>query len=237
VAVRVVATTDGALVVIKPAGLASELPRDRSADSLLRRLAVDGNADLRLVHRLDTPACGLMLVARSRAAAAYYSAEIEARRWQKWYVARVGVEQGSAARLVGSHKAYLKTTGAIARVVRAGGRPSFLDVVATAAAPGWPGQSHVLVQLHTGRFHQIRALLADAGAPLAGDRAYGGAPHTPFYLEHVVLGVRADGTHAWTVWEAPTHVHRDRWADSLASAVAAAAVTARRTPPPPAPAP
>ena len=53
------------------------------------RLRRQGVAEPRLVHRLDAPACGLVLVAGSRAAAAYYAAEIAARRWAKWYVARV----------------------------------------------------------------------------------------------------------------------------------------------------
>jgi len=58
------------IIALKPAGLASELPRDPAADSFVRRLAAQGFSDLRLVHRLDAPSCGLMLVARSAEAAA-----------------------------------------------------------------------------------------------------------------------------------------------------------------------
>lgn len=235
--VRVVDGTPGALVVVKPAGLTSENPRDPAADSLVRRLVADGYRDLRLVHRLDMPACGLMLVARSQAAAAHYAREIEDRRWVKWYVARVAQPVALARRLLGTHKAFLKTEGRIATVVRSGGKPSFLDVVLATDVPDGSGDSHLLIQLHTGRFHQIRAMLAHAGAPLAGDDLYGGAGPGLRYLEHVLLGSRVDSTGAWTVWQGPPHDDRDPWAPELAAAIDACAATARTTPPPPDPAP
>jgi 23S rRNA-/tRNA-specific pseudouridylate synthase len=115
--------TSHEIVVLKPAGLASELPHDPAADSLLRRLAAQGYTDLRLVHRLDAPACGLMLVARSAEAAAHYAREIAARRWHKWYVAQVAVSPEKAEQLVGAHKSYLKVDGRSARVVRARSQP------------------------------------------------------------------------------------------------------------------
>ena len=171
--VDLIEVTSHEIVVLKPAGLASELPHDPAADSLVRRLAAQGFTDLRLVHRLDAPACGLMLVARSAEAAAHYAREIAARRWHKWYVARVAVSPQKAEQLVGAHKSYLKVEGRSARVVRAGGKPSFLDVVLAAPVPDSPNESHLLVQLHTGRLHQIRVMLAHLGAPLSGDVRYG----------------------------------------------------------------
>jgi 23S rRNA pseudouridine1911/1915/1917 synthase len=233
VAVRVVDRTPGAIVVVKPAGLASELTRDPAGDSLVQRLRADGLPDVRLVHRLDAPACGLVLVALTPAAAAHYAREIEARRWQKWYVARLAQPVAVTRRLVGPHKAYLRTEGRVATVVRSGGKPSFLDVVMAAPAPEDAGWSHVLIRLHTGRFHQIRAMMAHAGAPLAGDATYGGPGVWPLYLEHVVLGNVVDTTGTWTVWQAPPHEDRDAWSAELVAAVEAAAATARTTPPPP----
>lgn len=230
--VAIVGRTPGALVVLKPAGLASELPRDADADSLLRRLASAGHVDLRLVHRLDAAACGLMLVARSAAAAAYYSREIEARRWRKWYVARVSVPVAVAGRLVGPHQAYLKSDGRVATVVRSGGKPSFLDVALATPVPEGGDESHLLIELHTGRFHQIRAMLAGLGAPLSGDATYGGPGVDPLYLEQVVLAGYADTTGAWTAWQAPPHADRDRWAPELTAAVDDRASRARTAPPP-----
>jgi 23S rRNA-/tRNA-specific pseudouridylate synthase len=231
VALPVVHDGPGEVVVLKPAGLATEVSRDAAADSLLRRLEQQGVAAPKLVHRLDAPACGLVLVARSAAAAAYHAGEIAARRWIKWYVARVAAPPAAAAAMVGPHRAYLKTEGRRARVVRAGGKASFLDVTTTAPVDGAPDHSHVLVRLQTGRFHQIRAMLAHAGAALVGDPLYGGPPGC-LYLEQVVLGATTYGG-GWDVWETPGHTDRDAWSPALRVAVADCAATARTTPPSP----
>ena len=207
------------IVVCKPAGLASELPRDPGADSLLTRLGADGFNDLRLVHRLDSPTCGVMIVARSSDAAAHYSAEIAARRWKKVYIAEVAAPVEHTRRLIGDHKAYLATEGRRARAVRSGGKPSFLTVAHV--APAGDDRSHLLIRLHTGRFHQIRVMLASLGAPLAGDTLYGGPANTRFYLEHVLLGARLFGSEIQDVWLAPAHGDRPGWSPSLSDAVAA----------------
>ena len=207
------------VVALKPAGLASELPRDPAADSLARRLAAQGLSGLRLVHRLDAPSCGLMLMARSAEAAAHYGQEIAERRWHKWYVAQVALPLSKAEQLVGAHKSYLRVDGLSARVVRAGGKPSFLDVTLATRVPDVPDESHLLVQLHTGRFHQIRAMLAHRGAPLSGDVRYGGPSGRTMYLEHVILKARMFASLHWRVWLAPPHPDRVRWAPALSDAV------------------
>ena len=219
--IHLLEVTPHEIIALKPAGLASELPRDPAADSLVRRLAAQGFSGLRLVHRLDAPSCGLMLVARSAEAAAHYSQEIAERRWHKWYIAQVALPSSKAGQLLGAHKSYLKVDGASARVVRAGGKPSFLDVTLVTPVPDVPDESHFLVQLHTGRLHQIRVMLAHRGAPLSGDIRYGGPAGRAIYLEHAILAVRRFGSLEWGVWLAPGHRDRVRWAAALADAVEA----------------
>ena len=220
-AIHLLAVTPHEIVALKPAGIASELPRDPAADSFVRRLAAQGFSGLRLVHRLDAPSCGLMLVARSAEAAAHYAQEIAARRWHKWYVAQVALPISKAMRLVGAHKSYLKVDGSSARVVRAGGKPSFLDVTLATPVPDVPDESHLLVQLHTGRLHQIRVMLAHRGAPLSGDIRYGGPSGRSIYLEHAILAARMFGSLEWRVWLAPCHPDRVQWAPALSDAVEA----------------
>ena len=219
--VHLLDVTPHEIVALKPSGLASELPRDPAADSLVHRLAAQGFSGLRLVHRLDAPACGLMLVARSAEAAAHYAQEIAARRWHKWYVAQVALPLPKAKQLVGAHKSYLRVDGPFARVVRAGGKPSCLDVALATPVPDVHDESHLLVELHTGRLHQIRVMLAHRGAPLSGDVRYGGPSGRTMYLEHVILAARTFGSLDWRVWLAPAHPDRVRWAPELSDAVEA----------------
>jgi 23S rRNA-/tRNA-specific pseudouridylate synthase len=226
--VHLLHVTQHEIVALKPAGLASELPRDPGADSFVSRLAAQGFSGLRLVHRLDAPSCGLMLVARSAEAAAHYAQEITARRWHKWYVAQVALPCSKAEQLVGAHKSYLKVEGSSSRVVRAGGKPSFLDVTLATPVPDVPGvspvnDSHLLIQLHTGRLHQIRVMLAHRGAPLSGDIRYGGPSGRKIYLEHAILAARMFGSLEWRVWLAPRHPDRVEWAPALCDAVDAQA--------------
>lgn len=206
------------MIVLKPAGVPCELPFNKEADSVLRRLALQGLDGLRLVHRLDAPTSGLLLLARTADAAAYYSQEITERRWHKWYVARVEASHEGGLRLRGSHKAFLKTDGRQARVVRSGGKPSFLDITAAVPAPSGHG-ADLLIRLHTGRFHQIRAMLAHLGAPLSGDRKYGSRVDGAIYLEHVMLAGRPYAANEWRVWTAPEHQDRPSWASGLSLAL------------------
>jgi 23S rRNA-/tRNA-specific pseudouridylate synthase len=217
--VRIIETTPHEVVLWKPPGLASELPRDPAAASVVTALRSEGIDGVRLVHRLDTPACGLMLVARTTEAAAYYSAEIAARRWDKVYVAAVACPSGRLQALLGDHKAYLTTQGRKAVAVRSGGKPSFLSVVhASPVGNGASGHAHVVIRLHTGRFHQIRVMMAVLGAPLVGDALYGG-PAGAFYLEHLLLGARPFGADVKRVWRAPMDVERPAWSAELKDVV------------------
>jgi 23S rRNA-/tRNA-specific pseudouridylate synthase len=216
-AVPVIDVTPHELVVWKPPKLVSELPRDPNADSLVRRLNAQGFANLRLVHRLDSPACGVMVVARTAEAAAHYSSEIAARRWRKVYVAEVACGLPRATALLGEHKAYLAAERFKAHVVRSGGKPSFLNIF-HAAATADPDRCLVAVRLLTGRFHQIRVMLSWLGAPLAGDSVYGG-PEGRFYLEQVGLAARPFGEERMHVWRAPRDAERPEWPPSLLEAI------------------
>lgn len=189
--ITVLTRSEHDLVVIKPAGVACELGSDPRGVSLVARLARQLGLEHKpwLVHRLDRMTAGLLLVALTAEAAGFHGSQLRARAWCKLYLARIRAADLARARgvLVGSHRCYLAWDGRRARRVRAGGSPARLEILEVEPCPTSRDQAHVLLRLHTGRRHQVRVMLAEAGYPLVGDRLYGGAPGS-FYLEHVVLG-------------------------------------------------
>jgi len=181
----VVLREPGTTVVSKPAGMASSMrvegggSSDISAISALRA----GNDFVELPHRLDRITSGLLVAATDPDVLRWHNKAIQERLWQKYYVARLAVDNSvDVASLLGEKKVYLKAEGRTAKVVRSGGKPSFLDVLHAHEAPvekfrmgGARAKAvDVVIRLRTGRYHQIRATMAHFGAPLLGDTMYGG---------------------------------------------------------------
>lgn len=181
------------LVVIKPAGMATELTSDPKGVSLLSRVraAVPSDVTPKLPHRLDRVARGIVVVAISKDAIRFHNEQLRAGAWEKIYLVRLSVSlSGAPEDLLGVHKVHLRTRGGRADVVRSGGKRAVTEVLATATAPDRDDEAHALLRLHTGRYHQIRATMAHLGVPLVDDWLYGSVPRREggrFYLEHIAL--------------------------------------------------
>lgn len=184
----IVRETEHELVVLKPKGLSCEMYGDTNGISLISRLK-RVYPEARLVQRLDRVTSGLLLIPLSKKAAGFYAGQIKDRGFEKLYAARVqNHPETPISDFVGMHQAYIKEEKGRALIVNAGGKPSFLQILGAWPAPAHPGNSHLLIQLLTGRFHQIRTMCADIGIPLAGDKLYGGAGEwDDFYLESISL--------------------------------------------------
>ncbi len=162
--------------VNKPPGVLVQADRTGDIDLLTigkayikERFEKPGAAYLGLVHRLDRPASGVMVFARTSKAAARLSEQFRMRTVDKHYMALVQgyLEGGGIAR------DRIVASGAGVRVAdydASVGKPAEMQWRAVAA--GEDG-TLIVVQLKTGRKHQIRVQLARLGHPILGDFRYG----------------------------------------------------------------
>jgi 23S rRNA pseudouridine1911/1915/1917 synthase len=179
---------DELIAVDKPAGMPSAPTRAAAAGTALELLRAqlrrrDGQpARLWSVHRLDTDTSGVLLFARSRAAAAALSAAFRSR----------GVVKTYRARVVGRPPT---RTGSIEQpLVDRAGRAA-VDPRGRQARTDWRSigecENHTVVEVtpHTGRMHQIRVHLTALGCPIVGDRSYGGPPAPRLMLHALSVDV------------------------------------------------
>ena len=159
------------LVVVKPAGLltiATERERERTAYRLLwDYLAARGERPF-IVHRLDRETSGLLVFARTEAAKRALQAQFEARSVERVYRALVA---GRPAREEGTLESRLAEDRSLRVRSAVGGR---LAITRYRVVTARRGESLLELTLGTGRRHQIRVQLAEAGWPIVGDVTHGG---------------------------------------------------------------
>lgn len=164
------------LVVNKPAGLLSQADRTGDTDVLTiwkayikERFHKPGNVFIGLVHRLDRPASGLMILARTSKAAGRLSAAFQRREVAKEYYAIVEGNVRKEGKLIDY---LIKENGRVRAVAETdeGARYAELDLT---AVESHGGLTLVKIRLHTGRPHQIRIQLSRRDMPILGDMRYG----------------------------------------------------------------
>jgi len=182
---------DGDIVVVdKPAGMPSQSTHPGGSEDVVARLGLHlGGAYLGVHQRLDKDTSGLLVFARRREANASLAAQFEGRSVEKTYVACVtgwpnGQQRASLRSAVAPDKngtmrvVEARTSGAKTAVTHA-------KVLARCAQ-----RAMLELCLATGRTHQARVQLAHAGAPIAGDVLYGGAPAPRLLLHASAIAFR-----------------------------------------------
>ena len=164
-----------AIVLNKPTGLAVQGGSNtmRHIDGMLDGLRFDSEEPPRLVHRLDKDTSGVLLIARTAAAAAFFTRAFRDKTTRKTYWAIVaGLPKLRQGRIdlslvkggtKGRERVHADEDGKDAVtyytvIDNAGDRASWLALLPL-----------------TGRTHQLRAHCAAIGTPILGDGKYGGA--------------------------------------------------------------
>lgn len=192
------------LVAVKPAGVLSQADATGAADmlTLLKQYLCEkynkpGEAYLGLLHRLDRPVAGVMVFAKTSKCASRISAQIRERKMAKKYRA---VVRGVPEKKEDTLRSYIlkdedKNQVTVLPISDGASPPAnakegILSYKETGTAL-WECQGErreiALLEVHliTGRSHQIRAQLSDAGYPIVGDRKYG--PDDKYYRGEICL--------------------------------------------------
>lgn len=178
---------DSILVVNKPAGLMVEPDRNGHPNLLqqVKRYLKNDSSKVEVyaqhIHRLDRPVSGIVLFAKQRAVLKNLSEQFAERKVKKYYQALTAKapalkngtlehwhrKEKKKAMLFETQEAYTEKAQLDYEVSKDG--DLFL----------WN------IQLHTGKYHQIRAQLASLDCPILGDNLYGS--QEPYHENAIAL--------------------------------------------------
>lgn len=171
------------LVVKKDAGIPVQAGKMRIMDlqglvknELYRRNPKGGEPYLGIIHRLDQPVEGVMVFAKTPFAAGSLSDQVTDGRMKKHYLALVC---GKPSEETGTLVDYLlkdgrTNTSTVAKKGEKDAKRSELRYRVLESRETTEGEILTLVEVEllTGRHHQIRVQMANAGLPLYGDTKY-----------------------------------------------------------------
>ena len=174
---RVLYEDNHIIVVIKPFNIPSQEDSSKDIDMitiiknyLKEKYKKKGNVYLGLVHRLDRPASGIMVFAKTSKAASRLSEEVRNRTIKKTYLAICHGKTKEKEKLINYISKDNKTNNSY--IDDKNGKESILTYTRINYDEK-EDLSLIKVDLETGRHHQIRLQMKTKGYPLYGDQRYG----------------------------------------------------------------
>ena len=174
------------IVVHKPSGIATQTKGIGSKDMvsilknhIAKETGIKKEPYLAVIHRLDQPVEGLLVFAKTPEASKDLNRQLTTSGFGKYYRA---VLTGTLSNKEGDLEDYLvkdkrSNSSKVCSKDTPDAKIARLHYKITDTFEKEDGQiySNAIITLDTGRHHQIRVQMKNAGAPLAGDRKYGGA--------------------------------------------------------------
>lgn len=180
--IQILYEDDDIIVCVKPAGVPTQPDRTNDEDMesylknyLYEKYELEEEPYIAVLHRLDRPVGGVMVFAKNQKAAARLSDQITSGKVVKYYQA---VLTGELPDEAGTLTDYLVRDGKTntSKVVSKdtkGARRAELDYEVLDVFETDEGiLSYVLIELITGRHHQIRVQTSSRGAGIYGDTKY-----------------------------------------------------------------
>lgn len=173
-------------VVEKPPG--ASMHAQHGATSFVQQCSAAFDEPLWPVHRLDQDTSGLLILARSAKAAAYFGELFAERQIDKYYLAigtgkptkKQGLIEGWMSPSRGGNWRLSRTPKTTPKEHHS--RTQFFSF--GLPTPGWRG--YILKPL-SGRTHQLRVHLKALGSPILGDSRYGTEPAERLFLHACAL--------------------------------------------------
>ena len=163
--IEVLYEDDECLVINKEAGLPVQGGKG-AAVNLDAILAASWKPRPLLTHRLDKDTSGVILTAKTPAAAAWFTREFAGRRVKKQYLALCGQRENGRESGINGREGVIHSP-----ILRKGVSKDSLTRYSLLGASG--GFALVRLEPGTGRMHQIRRHLSQEGLPIIGDGKYG----------------------------------------------------------------
>lgn len=173
------------LAFVKPGGLPT-VPDDSGDASLLDLAEKQAGQPLHVVHRLDRPVSGLVVLAKDSGSAAALSKALRDHRMSKIYW---GVTEGIPRRSMGTLVQHLRKDAARNKVTSVSEGAGGAKRAETRWKVLFTLGDRALLELSpiTGRSHQLRVAAAHLGCPFVGDVKYGASRR----LADLTLGLHA----------------------------------------------
>lgn len=198
------------IVINKPPGIVVHPAPGHYSGTLVNALlyhcpdlpGIGGEIRPGIVHRLDKDTSGVLVVAKNDVSLTSLAYQFRERKIRKKYLAIVhgSMEQdsGSIALPIGRHPSDRKKMSVLTRKPR-------MAETSWEVAERFETATLIIIDLKTGRTHQIRVHCAAIGHPVVGDLVYGGRPNSsakPKGRESASGGLRSakrQMLHAWRI--------------------------------------